>query len=412
MNFSEIERAQLLLHQNRPEEAEKILMNALASMPDSAIVKYLLSECKFDKNENKASLEFINEAIASDPEDADFYALKSRILSRLNQPKQAIENIEQAINLEPEHAFFWGIKAALLFDEKRYEEALEASDNGLTLDPEQTICLNFRSLSLAKLSRTEEAEDTIKDTLKIDPNDSFSYSSQGYIFLQKGKAKEALDMFKEALSINPENTFAKAGLIEAMKSRFIFYRIFYMLFDWLGRQGRSVQWGVIIGIFVINRLSGSIAENYPALAPVFNCISYALFTFVILTWIITPLSNLFLSFNSYGKYALSKTQLASAYWTGAILFLVLCFIAGSLILKMPLLIITAMLVLFMVLPVNYIYNFKDTYHEKQVLWTSVAIIILGIATIVEIMFGNTFFLPTIFFVAMLIYQFRMIKLAI
>lgn len=412
MNFSQIQRAQLLIGQDRASEAEKILLSVHAEMSDSALVKYLLSECRFMQQDYKTALEYINDAIGLNPEDPDYFAQKANILNHKNHDKEAFENIEIAIGLSPENPVFWGMKAAFFYDDRQYEKALNAADEGLSHDPEQSICLNIRSLSLAKLNRLEEANETIQDTLRSNPNNSFTYASQGHIALQNGKPKEALELFREALRIDPASNYAKAGLVESLKSRFFIYRWFYRFFDWMGRQNNSIQWIFIIGIFIARRLSSYMAQKMPDLAPVFDIITGILIAFIFLTWIIVPLSNLLLRLNTYGKYALDKDQITSSNWTGILLLLALILYISGLIFKSEMLELFSLMVLLTTLPVNCIYNFKYRPEAKQVYWFSIAVILLGFVSIFLLMQYNISLLFFVFIVCFIYYQIHITRLAL
>ncbi len=392
MDFTSIQRAELLLEQKRAPEAEKILLSVHGEMADSAQVKYLLSECRFQQNDYKEALRYIDEAIGLFPESAYYYAHKANVLLNDNKVKDAFQNIEHAIYLDPEESYFWSIKAVLLYDDRKYEEALAAANGGLASDPEDSVCLNIRSLSLAKLNRVDEAGETIKDALKSNPNDSFTYASQGFISLQEGKSREALELFREALRINPGSSYAKSGLVEALKSRFFIYRWFYQFFDWMGRQGSSIQWALIIGIIVVQHLSSSIAKTYPDLAPVFNVVSILLVVFVLLSWIIVPLSNLLLRLSPYGRYALTKNQIESSNWIGVLLLVSLLLFIGTWITQIDVFEPFALMVLLSVIPVSYIFYFRSSPQSTLVNALSIGIIVLGFLSIILDFFNIFLFL--------------------
>ncbi len=409
MDYLAIQRAELLISQGRPSEAEKILFSVYSSMPDSDHIKYLLSECRYVQGDYKEALRYIDEAIGLFPELALYYAHKANVLWHAKQINEAFRNIEHAISLDPDDSYLWSIKSALLYEDQKYEKALDAANEGLAHNPEESVCLNIRSLSLAKLNRVEEANETIKDALQSNPNDSFTYASQGFIALQRGSSKEAMELFREALRINPGSGYAKSGLVEALKSRFFIYRWFYVLFDWIGRQGNGVQWALIIGIVVIRNISSSIAAKSPDLAPIFNTISLLLFLFILLSWIIIPLSNLLLRLNPYGKYALSKDQIQCSNWVGVLLLSSILLYACFWIFHSEIFILPALMALFSIIPINCIYSFKRSPDSKLVKGLSIGIIVFGFLSILLELLSIISLFP--FFILLFIaYQLYMNKL--
>src|SRR5262249_28741674 len=127
--------------------------------------------------------------------------------------------------------------------------------------------------------------------------------------------------FREALRIDPTLDWARAGMVEALKARHLVYRLMLSFFLWSGRLGRKMQWVLILGIFFGQRVLHDLAKNNPALAPFIDPIVYALFGFVLLTWTASPLFNLMLRFNRFGRLALSREQVVASNWLAACLLI-------------------------------------------------------------------------------------------
>lgn len=74
-----LEKAGLLMNQQRYDEAEKILKEVLSLSPDNDYVFYLLSEIYLQKNDFLKAEELINNAIALYPEQSHYFFLKARL---------------------------------------------------------------------------------------------------------------------------------------------------------------------------------------------------------------------------------------------------------------------------------------------------------------------------------------------
>ncbi len=136
------------------------------------------------------------------------------------------------------------------------------------------------------------------------------------VFWKKEKTKKRLEHFREALRINPGFEYARSGMAEALKARYWLYKLFLKYAFWIGNLTAKYQWAVIIGLYIAFRLLNTLAQSNEALRPYLTpvIILFALFAFS--TWIITPVSNLFLRLNPFGKYLLDKNEIRSSNLVG------------------------------------------------------------------------------------------------
>ena len=130
--------------------------------------------------------------------------------------------------------------------------------------------------------------------------------------LKKENIKKHSEHFREALKLDPNFTYAQSGMLEALKANNIFYRLFLQYSFWMGNLTAKYQWGVIIGFYIGFRLIRALAASNENLRPYLTPIIILLALIMFSTWIITPVSNLFLRFNKYGKHLLGKQDKISA----------------------------------------------------------------------------------------------------
>ena len=98
-------------------------------------------------------------------------------------------------------------------------------------------------------------------------------------------------------------------------------------FLWMGRQSSVAQWAVVLGFVFGRQALAGLARSAPALAPFITPILVLSFGFLLMTWISSPLFNLTLRFNQFGRLALSREQRAQSNWIGACFFLALALFA-------------------------------------------------------------------------------------
>jgi hypothetical protein len=144
------------------------------------------------------------------------------------------------------------------------------------------------------------------------PDDAWTHANQGWALLHQREPYKAMEHFREALRLEPGNEWARAGIIEAMKARNFLYRWILAYFLWMARLPPQVQWGLIIGLFIGNRVIASVARSSPQLAPFLWPVLYIYIAFVVMTWLAEPLSNLILRLSRFGRLALFPDQIRGA----------------------------------------------------------------------------------------------------
>lgn len=328
-------RAQFYINSRRFDEAENQLKLSLAQNPDDAETLNLLAYCCLMQNKYKEALQHIETAIGQDPTNARHFYIKAFIKYDDSDYKSAETNILEALALDPLEPEYFSLLANIRIHTGRFKEALEAANNGLSIDAENLACLNARSIALLKLKKADAAYETIEKTLGYNPNDSQTHTTFGYALLENGESKLSLVHFREALRLNPSNESARRGIIEAMKSRYLVYRLFLQYAFWLSRLKGNIQWGFIIGLYILIRFIDSIAASNPGAAPFLYPVIYLYASFVVFTWLIMPISNLFLQLNKFGRFALSKTEKIYAKTIGGLLFTAILTLTGLLITRQP-----------------------------------------------------------------------------
>lgn len=311
-----IQRAILLLQQRKYKEAENILNGLFAQDPNDVNVVSIICEVKIHQDKYTEALNLVNTAIGLNPALSHLFYIRARIYVHDDKYDLAEKDLQQAITLDPDDADYFALYALLKLDRKQFESALQLADEALERDPENINALNARSTALLKLNRKEESFSSIEGSLRQDPHNAYTHANYGWGLLEKGSPKEALYHFTEALRIDPSLQLAQSGMIEALKAKYFLYRIFLKYAFFMGNLTAKYQWGVIIGIFIASRALRFIAGTYPAFEPFLYPVIILIAIFAFSTWIITPLSNLFLRLNKYGKHLLDRDEIISSNFVG------------------------------------------------------------------------------------------------
>ncbi len=302
----------LLLRQNRFSNAEKLLLELLPEDPNNTNGLALLAEIYFQQDKYVKADKVINNAISLAPKDPDLHYIKARIALQQDEMKEAEEFTMQAIKLNPQVAEYFGFLASIQLIRKEYSQALVTANKALQIDAKDLLAINVRSTTLTKLKRNIEAFETIEGALKEDPNNAHTHANYGWLLLEKGDHKKALKHFNEALKSNPSFEYAHSGFLEAMKARNPFYKILLKYSFWIGNLSAKYQWVVLILIFLIFNFFNSLIQNNKAFQPYLTPFVIGLSIVIFFTWIITPISNMFLRFNKYGQLLLNEEEKKSS----------------------------------------------------------------------------------------------------
>jgi tetratricopeptide (TPR) repeat protein len=310
------QRGLLLLQQGRYDLADREFRRHLAQAPDDPLAHAFLALCLNRRDKDDEALVEANEAVRCGPNLAFCHYVRGCALQSKKRLPEAEAAAHQAIRLDPDDADYPALLASIAMERRDWKGALEAADRGLALDPEQTACLNLRAMALVQLGRRDEAAKTLGSALADDPENALTHANQGWALLHQGDHGQALEHFREALRIDPTLDWARSGIVEALKARFWIYRVMLSFFLWMGRQSAVVQWVVVLGFIFGRGLLDQLQKANPALKPFITPILFLSFVFLLLTWVSSPLFNLTLRFNRFGRLALSDHERTQSNWIG------------------------------------------------------------------------------------------------
>ena len=203
------------------------------------------------------------------------------------------------------------LEARAKFGQRNYDKALAAVQKALEYDANNIEALNLKILVEGQLGKTHPQE-SIEHALELNPENPYTIANHAYQLLRDNKVDAALERASEALQKDPNNPFAQQVMAEALRSRFWIYRLFFKYSEFVSRLTEKGSWAFIIGIYIAYRILIRSSKEYPVLLP----LVYLFCGLFILSWLIRPISNLFLYFNKYGKLLLDKDETKMAISVG------------------------------------------------------------------------------------------------
>ncbi len=379
MSYQLIERAQILLEQSKFQEAGKILQTALQQDPNSYYAMALLAQVRLQEERLKEAERLINDAISLAPDISGLHYMKGRILIDASRYDEAEQSLNQAINLDPEDPDAYAILSSLRIHQKKFQEALDYADQALEHDPSNLHALNMRSKALLKLNRKEDSLETIKEALQENPNNAFTHANFGWNLLEKGDHKESLTHFREALRLDPNNQYAQSGMVEALSAKYPIYRLFLKYSFWMGNMSSQYQWAFIIGFYFLVKFLGRISASNPSLSPFLTPLVIILALVAFSTWVIKPITNLFLRFNVYGRHLLKKEEKMSSNFVAICLAIFLAGIVSYFVQGQDRWIALAIFGFTMMVPCSVM--FRNSKPKKILLLATVALALIGAYTL-------------------------------
>jgi tetratricopeptide (TPR) repeat protein len=318
-----LSRAELLLAQSRPADAEREARHALGQDPDNPLALTVLARALVDQNREKEALDPARAAVAAAPDAAYVHHVLAHVLLRLERPKDALAASDSALRLAPDDADLLAQRAGIRLALRDWAGALADSEAALRIQAEDTFAQNLRATALRQLGRADEADAVGARTLEQAPEDAFSHSTQGWTLLHRGDPRRAQEHFREALRLRPDFEAARHGMLEALKARNPVYRGMLAYFLWMGRQSGRIQWAFILVTLFGVRFARNLASANPTLGLVLWPLIVLFYAFIYLTWTAVPMFNLLLRFDRFGRHVLSTEERRATNFYGASLLLVL-----------------------------------------------------------------------------------------
>jgi tetratricopeptide (TPR) repeat protein len=321
-----LERARLLLHQHRPEETEQMVRGHLVENPDDPNGHLLLAQCLNLQDRPDQALRVIDQAIRLAPHWAQVYFVKGAILIDLNKFNGALACAEEAIALDPEDPNYYGLLGQTLALQKKWRPAIEQLRLGLALDPEHGQCRNLLSHCLSQTGDKGLARKSLDTGLAQNPLDPYAHIQVGFDSLKHGDSGRALQAFEEALRLDPGNEAARDGLVEALKARNPIYGLLLRGFIRLSSLPERTVFLMLVGFFVLNRIARNLRGTHPEWEWFLQPFNWFYLGVVAISWFADSFFDLLLLGHRRGRNALIGQSRRKAILFGISLSLVcICF---------------------------------------------------------------------------------------
>ena len=165
-----LDRATSAYKEGNLTEAEKLVLQIVATDASSFDAFHLLAVVQWRLNKHQAALSNIDRAIWLQPRTAKAHHNRAHILQAVNRHEEALASFDRTIELQPDLATAHSDRGTTLYALKRYEEALRAYEKAIALQPNYPIAHYNRGLALHELRRCQDAIVSYDHALKLRPN--------------------------------------------------------------------------------------------------------------------------------------------------------------------------------------------------------------------------------------------------
>jgi tetratricopeptide (TPR) repeat protein len=298
--------------QGRYDRAIAVLQEALQIEPEYADSMALMARCYAYLGDKKMAVAFGREAVKLDPTNANAHASLALVYVQIGKPDWGLTAGRNAIHLGPEDPYCYMALAFVYLHMNRLKDALRIAEQGLQFDPEDEGLLDARAAALMELGWHSEAARAVGESLSINPENETAQAILGYQKLQAREYEQAKQIFLDALRLDPNSEYAREGLLMALRTTFLPYRVALAFGFWNKKFGQSGF--LVVGILVVT--SRVLVEE------VFNAEAIGVFRYILgsLLAIISVIllfagsfANLALFFSKEGRIALHRDERTWVY---------------------------------------------------------------------------------------------------
>jgi tetratricopeptide (TPR) repeat protein len=207
-----VERARLLLALRRPEEAARLLQDALAGGANRAALYGELARAMIALSRPAEALAAATELVRLRPEDEWGYRLSSRALVELGRRPEAVRAAAEGVRLAPQRWETHVQLAAALAARRAWRAAAAAARQAVQLAPEEPATHSVVGSVALGRRRYRAAERAYRRVLELDPNDATARGNLALVTLRRGRLAQAASGFADAIATDPRGDWLQRNL--------------------------------------------------------------------------------------------------------------------------------------------------------------------------------------------------------
>jgi len=206
--------SELLIVDNRLDEATSHLAQARESQPDYAIQLYLIeSEALTNNQHPERAWLLIEQALSEFPEDLNLLYTRAMLAEKRNDIAQLEQDLRFILEREPDNAMALNALGYTLADRTtRYAEAKRLIEQALQLNPDDPSILDSLGWVNFRMGNLPEAEHLLRQALERFPDHEVA-AHLGEVLWVSGQQREARKVWSRALKDQPDSPVLRSTLL-------------------------------------------------------------------------------------------------------------------------------------------------------------------------------------------------------
>lgn len=263
-------RAQAYMGLNQPDEARKILGDALNAFPAEAELHFAQAKLHLVDRQVDQALASLDQAIQLDPKQSSYPLLKGDILKLTGKPDEAAQTYRAILSKEPDNAPARIALATIAISNNRLDDARREVEAVLKHSPNHLIARYTRALIEFRSNQPTKARDDLAPVLKAAPDYVPANLLAGAVQYSLGSMEAAETHLKKVLAASPGHVYSvrllaasqlKRGLIDAAETT---------LKPLNPAQSEDVSTLIVAGEIALAKKNFPLAEQYFAKAAKIN----------------------------------------------------------------------------------------------------------------------------------------------
>lgn len=200
-------RAELLLRENKPEEAFSLLFQAADTIDEDT--DYFIYDAAYLFIDYRRFDIAMNFAYALEKISPDWYKtwhLMADVHLGLNNFREALTYIERLLDVDPFDVDSWNWRAEAYSNLGQYEDAMESIDYALSIDATDTRTLQLKAWILMQQDNNEEAHTIYLHLEEVEPDNEIHWLHDSNALFEMGDIQQSRVCVERALSLADGNS--------------------------------------------------------------------------------------------------------------------------------------------------------------------------------------------------------------
>lgn len=192
------DQAEILIAEDRIDDADKYLRQELKSVPNDEYQDYVIDVANIysDYGVSDKAMEWMARA---KPEDTPEYKeIMARTLFGLGKYEDSERLWGELIDCDPFSKHYWNALASTQFMRQDYSSSVQSSEFAIAIDPEDPEGLLAKANALFHMANYEQALEYFRRYSALQPDDEFALLHQGTCLINMGRYEEATPLLGQA----------------------------------------------------------------------------------------------------------------------------------------------------------------------------------------------------------------------